>query len=137
MMLVELLVAMAVAAVALVGLTSLISRSVADASFFRHKTEATALAREGIEWVKSQKQAQGFAFIDGKKGASYCINTLNWVAGVCSGTIPGTTLYTRSLTLLSKTPATNPPKLVVTVTVVWAESRKVYNAALTTELTNY
>lgn len=133
MMLVELLVAMAVASIALVALAGLTSRTVADAGYFRHKTEATAHARAGVEWVKSQT----YADIDAKKGSTYCINALgSWNTFPCSGFITNT-IYSRSVALAAKSPATSPPRLVVVVTVTWQETRgKSYSAVLTTELTN-
>jgi Tfp pilus assembly protein PilV len=135
--LVELLVAVGISAVALVAIAGLASRLTSDAAFARHKTEANNLAREGVEWVKSERLVSGWSDVNGKKNITYCINDLTWVVGTCSGNVPGSKLYTRYLTLVDKNPVTYPPRLVATVTVNWSEARGSHTAVLDTELTNF
>jgi Tfp pilus assembly protein PilV len=137
MLLTELLIALAIASMALLVVVGLSTRSVSDSGFFKHQTEANALAREGLEWVKVQRNQLGWGEVFGKSGATYCINDLTWAAAPCSGYVGDGNVYTRTVTINEKLPSTTPARLVVGVVVTWKEGRKSFTSQLETELTNY
>jgi type II secretory pathway pseudopilin PulG len=88
--LLELVVAVGLAAVVLVTLASITTKSISNATAARQKAQATRYVAEAIDWVRGQRDADWTSFyqridarannIPGVIGNSdgYCMSTLNW-----------------------------------------------------------
>lgn len=81
-MLLEMVVAVGVVTVALTVLVQVVSKALSLSGSAKFQTEATGYATEAMEWIKGQRVV-GWANID--KNNTYCLETLSWVAGTCSG----------------------------------------------------
>lgn len=119
-MLVEVLLAIAVAALVLVGLAQLSTRSLSTSNFSRSKSQADVYAQEGVETVRNERNTRGWSDFF----ANY-----SCVASENLGT------FTRQ-TVCDKVSGT-PEKVIVTVTVSWNEAGKAFNSSQTTELNQY
>jgi Tfp pilus assembly protein PilV len=141
----EVLVGIGVALVALLAIVQIANKSVTNSGFSKRQSVATAYAIEGMEWIKSQRQADTWSTFYGRGsngGTTYCLNGLTWVAGNCSGaTITGTE-YIRTATLttsLVTPPPTGPTnqQLTVTIDVVWYESGTQFSSRQETVFLRY
>ena len=73
---IELVIALAVAMVAIVALIQSTTKSVSNSTFSKSQTTATEYATEAIEWLRSEKNKSWPDF--SAKDGSYCLNTLDW-----------------------------------------------------------
>lgn len=90
----EVVVALAVSALVIVALVSLVSSSIRNATFSKNKASATNYTQEATEWLRGQRDENVSDFIDKTLTSSWCLNNLDWNApGACpsqaviSGTI--------------------------------------------------
>lgn len=131
---IEVLVAVGVVALGLLALVQVATKSVANSGFSKRQAVATALAVEGMEWIKGQRSGLDWEDFY-KSSGSYNLNSFpgswtGWVAGVCSGSVPGM-IYTRCVTMAAEavTPVPGPGPVVqqlrVVVDVTWDESGRV------------
>lgn len=134
---VEVIIAIAVAMVAVLGLVQVATKSVANAGAAKRAAQATSYAMEGMEWVTGQKFLTSWGSFVGKSNY-FCINSLpsDWesmtVSGQCGGTVITGTEFWRYVNLA---PAGN--ESVVTVTVAWNEGSRVAVESQTSRFTAY
>ncbi|KKU68341.1 MAG: Tfp pilus assembly protein pilV [Candidatus Amesbacteria bacterium GW2011_GWA1_47_20] len=121
-MLVEVLLAIAVAALVLVGMAQLSTRSLTTSNFSRSKSQADVYAQEAVEMIRTERTTKGWSDFF----TSYSCDTLD-------GTLTGG--FTRNATCTKVSGI--PEKVTVTVTVSWAEAGKTFNSTQTTELNQY
>ena len=132
--LVELLLALAVATVTIVALAGVATRAVSNAGFARHQSQASSLASEAIEWIRGYRDQNGwsnFSFLNG----NYCLRDLGWAALVpppCPAITVSGTDFVRTASLVARGSSTD-----VAVTVTWSERGKTYSARQTTVLSRY
>jgi|SRR3989344_1644719 len=129
-MLVELLIALAVATMAIVGLVSLTTRSISTAGYSKRQSTATAYANQAMEWIRSEKNADWQAF--STHSGSYCLNSLVWTTGSCPKILDSGT-FSRGVVISS--PA--PQQMQAVVTVSWSEAGKDFSAKQTTIFARY
>lgn len=130
-LLVEVLIAISVAMVALVGLIQVSNKSINNAGFARRQAEATTYGSELMEWIVTQKNISGWeGFVTHSSGASgtpYCFTASPPTAwpgiGSCTSSnvvvvaSPATTTqYVRQANLI-----TGVNEILVSVTVTWTE----------------
>lgn len=132
-MLLEVVLALAVMMLVMVGLVGLSTRSIKNSDFSRSQVEATSYANEAMEWIRSERVRLGWPLFFPKSGSTYCLSSLGaWpVVGVCTnnfitGSRPGMD-YTRQATLTT-IQATTPQRVQVTATVKWDQGGKTYSA---------
>lgn len=104
----EVVIAIAVAALIMTGVASLATKAVRDATFARNKTQATRLAQEASEWLRTERDADWDTFVT--QVGYNCLGSLSWV-GSCSVT---DTIFSREVTLTTVSP--NVIEAVVVVT---------------------
>jgi len=84
----EVLFAVAIAAIILVGVVSLSTTSIRNTSYSNNNAQATKYAQEAVEWLRGERDAS-FSDFRGYTASStinpgYCLNTLSWNNnGVC------------------------------------------------------
>jgi hypothetical protein len=128
--LIEVIIAFAVATVAIVALVQVAIKSAANSGVASRRSVATSFARQGSEWVRQQREKIAWSdfYSKGTGGVTYCINDLTTdllvrTAGGCVGTI-GTTDFVRTVILTAGTEA-GVEKMTVSVDVAWSESGRV------------
>lgn len=108
---IELVIALAVAMVAIVALVQNTTKSVSNSTYSKSQTTADQLAVEAIEWLRSEKNKSWPDFSE--KNGTYCLNTLDWNTNVpCS-----TGEFKRDLVKTGDS---------VTVTVTWDEKGQTF-----------
>ena len=84
----EVVVAVAISALIMVSLVSLVSNSIRNASFSRNKGIAGTYAQQATEWLRGQRDGNIATFSINVQTPVWCLKDLNWIpsqAGSCSG----------------------------------------------------
>lgn len=80
----ELVVAIAISALIIVTIVSLVSNSLRNSTFSRNKAEAASFAQEATEWLRTQRDTNTEAFIDNVAIPTWCFKTLSWsISNAC------------------------------------------------------
>lgn len=88
-LLIEVMIAVSVAVVAIVGIVQVANRSVNNSGAARRQSEATTYGTEAIEWIVAQKDIGGWGSLVSHANNTYCFNVSppdsNWPGtGSCS-----------------------------------------------------
>jgi Tfp pilus assembly protein PilV len=78
----EVLVAVGISALILLGVVSLATSSVRNSNFSKNNSQATKYTQEEMEWLREQRDADWSAFMSSVGGGG-CSGTLSW-GGNCS-----------------------------------------------------
>ena len=109
---IELVIALAVAMVAIVALIQSTTKSISNSTYSKSQTTANQLATEAVEWLRYEKNKSWPDF--SAKNGTYCLNTLDWnTTGVCT-----TGEFKRDLVKTGDN---------LTVTVIWDEKGKTFS----------
>ncbi len=141
--LVEVMVAVAVVTIALVGLTKTISYSLSNTQYARNKTLAVKYSQEALEWVRNYRDSSvsWTAFLTGttlssNSSVTFCINTLSWSSpGNCGASYGLNSKYNREITLTKVSGNQNEIKAAVSLT--WNQGASVKTETVTTTFTNW
>ncbi len=121
----EVILALAVSAMILVGIVSLTSRSVSTSTYSKNKALANGYATEAMEYLRIQKQQMGWTpFITLLGTGDWCLPSLSLIGTkhVCSTSttdyISGT-IFQRTLTISNITAKT----IDLTIKVVWTDEK--------------
>ena len=132
--LIELLIALGVAVMAIVALVQVTTKSLSNAGFSKSKSGATAYAVAAAEWLRNQRASLGWDTFSSKAGQTYCLNNLNWNSpGPCGTAQIGTTGFSREATL--NTVSTK--QVEATVIVKWREGTREVSSNHTTVFGRY
>ncbi len=155
---IEMLLALGVAAVVLVALVKVASLSVTSSVFARQKSQATRLGSEALEWARSQRDELGwdgfYAKVTGAPGGvGYCLPSIpvgspaDWGSqapdegpGVplpcgASGVVPNTE-FTRWLKVSVLDPAV--AQVEISAKVRWSDSKRiVHDSVVSQRLSNW
>lgn len=116
-MLLELLIALAVATLAIVGLVSLTTRSISNAGYSKRQSTATAYASQAMEWIRSEKNADWQVF--SAHSGTYCLNSLTWTVHTsCTAKTLDSNTFSREVVLTAPTAQ----QIQAVVTVKWRET---------------
>lgn len=135
-MLVELLIALGVATLAVMALVSITTRSISNAGFSKSQSTASSYATGAMEWIRPQKNSDWQTFV-ARAGQTYCINDLVWPAqaGSCTAkSLAGTFSREVKLTVISAGPV---QQVEAVVTVNWSEAKRDFTSRQTTVFTSY
>ncbi len=129
--LVELLVALGIAAVVVVAMIALASTSLANITFSRLQGESNRLARTTMEWLRSERDTDWDTFAS--RVGTWCMPTLSWTIGTActSGNpIPDTDFFRE--VVLGQISA---DKIEASVRVYWTDSKGTHETRLNSRLT--
>lgn len=128
--LIELLIAVSAATVALVALTALATKSVSNQTFSRIEVQATQRAQEQIDLVRKYRDKNGFAALStlSCSGVNTCYADQNVVT---AGTVTTGSVTTWFQSTISNGTAT------VTVTARWTDGSGTHQSQLTTYLSDW
>ncbi len=136
----EALVAFAIAMVALLGLAQVTNKSVGNSGLSKRQSEATAYASRVVEYLRDQKNTQGWSGLKSSySGSNYCYDgsTLNALA---SCVITGTE-FTSTVTVAYVTPTPPGPAgseiMKISSNVSWVEGGLTHFAKQSAELVKY
>ncbi|TSC89467.1 MAG: Uncharacterized protein G01um10145_624 [Microgenomates group bacterium Gr01-1014_5] len=135
----ELIIAIGIGIIIVTAIVQLVTISVRNASFAKNKNEATRLAQQALEWLRSEKEKDWAVFYNRTGNPAYwCLPTLAWIAGQCGSgqTISGSTTFTRQATLDQDDIDDDGEVIdiaVVVVTVFWTEGGKTHQSQVTTQ----
>lgn len=141
--LVEVVMAVGIISLILVGLVSAISFSLSNTQYARNKALATKYSQEALEWFRSERDTLGWAaFVSYAPTVTcnknnYCQNqnTFSWsVPGTCTGVIvDNLNIFKRNTYLQTE----SPDRVKVSVTTQWSQGSRDPSVVLSTYLTNY
>lgn len=130
----EVILAIAVLTLVLVGIVSLATISVRNSTFSRNKTLASKYAQEASEWLRSERDKDRDAFILHADASFdipkyYCLDALVWTnLGKCSSSeFISNTPFIRNLSL-TKTMKSGKTVIEVKVVVSWQDSQGEHEA---------
>lgn len=98
---VELLLALAVSALALVAMTQVATKSLSNSGYSRNRSDANKYAVEAIEWIRAQRSTHTWPVFSGLSGLK-CLNQeplttdiVSQPAGNCAAATISSTIFTR------------------------------------------
>jgi Tfp pilus assembly protein PilV len=128
-LMIEVIIAISVAMVAIVGLVQVATRSVNNSGSARRQSEATTYGTEALEWVVAQKDLKGWEDFEDKAG-TYCFGVSPpgdvWPEqGDCDeATLGNPVQYTRTVNVSN----ISANEMGVDVTVSWNEGDRVVSS---------
>lgn len=130
---VEVLITLTIVTLCFVALVVVVVIAVRNARFANNSALANRYAQEGIEVVRLLRDQQGWPYIAGLSGDQGLDKNLNLSSGCGSANIDG--FFTRCINFA---PSGSPVDTSeVTVTVLWAESRRSHSVVTVTRLTKW
>ena len=134
----EVVVALAISALIIVALVSLVSNSIRNATFSRNKNQAASLAQAATEWLRAQRDSDIATFMTNIQTPSWCFKDLAWtVNGPCGATdnVPDT-IFLRQVNFASTVSA---GKTIVEADVVvsWTDSQGLHEVTSATNFTDW
>lgn len=149
----EVVIALAVISLLLVGLINVTTISVRNSSFSRNNTLANRYAQEAVEWFRGERDFNWVTFLahataSNAHANTYCLDSLGWSdTGACVNEPIPTTPFTRQALFACYTnngtvfvPACNVGNIdtvEITVTVSWSDGQGAHNVTLPVQLTDW
>jgi len=133
----EVVVALFIIAMIVVGIVSLSTTSLSNAVFSRNKNLAGKYSQEAVEWLRSQRERDLSLFLTNTNIPIYCMDTLAWSnTGVCGAAefISGT-IFKREATFTSSTVSLK-RIIEVTVKTYWTDSKGYHEAKSVTNFSD-
>ncbi len=117
----EVIIALAISAIVITALVSLVSNSIQNAAFSRNKTLAANYAQEATEWIRGQRDTDIDLFVLNAVGTR-CLNSLSWNGPCAAGAVIPNTPFTRQTTFTTFNPG-GKTIIEVDVSVSWTDSK--------------
>lgn len=135
MALVEIIVALGIAVIVIVALVSIVVTSVSNVNFSKTQGEATRYAREGMEWLRGERDRSWDTF-NGKSGNTWCLPSLTWpgAAGACGqSSVISNTVVRRQVELVSLSSTEIEARLWVS----WTDAKGTHEVRLNSRFTKW
>lgn len=136
----EVVVSLAISALVIVALVSLVSNSIRNANFSKNKSLASTYAQEASEWLRGERDSDPDLFFSVRAvaGLNYCINNLNWNSlGNCgSGSTISGTIFTRTLSFPACSYCDN-TLIEANIKVFWTDSQGIHQVENVTNLSDW
>ena len=135
----EVLFAIAIAAIILVGVVSLSSSGVRNSAFSRNKTLATRFAQETTEWIRRERDFTNDWTAFSAHAGTHCFSSTpisSWAPGGCGSNISGT-IFEREAVLTVSTTTVAGDTMDIFVTVSWEDAQGTHEVKTVTSLTNW
>lgn len=119
----ELVVAIAMSALVIVTIVSLVTNAIRSSTFSKDNALAAAIASDGMEWLRSQRDDNINTFLDNVTTPIWCFTTLDWGSpGSCVATNQIDNLFTREGDFTVSTPS-GKTLINATINVYWNDSQ--------------
>jgi|SRR3989344_4268006 len=142
--LLEVVVAISVVVLVLATMISAISYALSNAQYARNKALATKYAQEAVEWLRTQRDVDWYAFYgyagSWPDGNHYCLSSLAWtnidpcISTEANDKIPGTP-FLRDLTFTQSQSLTDRTEIAITVS--WPQGTQTPTVMVNTYLTKW
>jgi Tfp pilus assembly protein PilV len=143
----EVVLAIAVISLIVVGVVVLSTNAVRNTSFSRNQTQASRYAQEALEWLRNQRNIDAAGFRSKVNATpNYCLDTLPSIASLNNTGVCGTnefisgTIFRRQVTFSSTTQLNTKGESVViinaAVTAIWSDSQGSHQVRSSTDLTD-
>jgi len=153
----EVIFALAVAALVMVGIVSLAASSVSNSSFARNSALSTRLAQEVSEWLRQQRDTDWTSFKQkAETSVTWCLRELSWnlpseSSACASDEYVGSTIFVRNVIFscfesnLTPPPAflpvicsdTDINNIEVIITVEWSDAKGLHETRTVTQFTRW
>lgn len=142
----EVVVAVAISALIMISIVSLVNNSVQNSSFSRNKTIAGNYAQQATEWLRGERDRDINTFSTNVQTPTWCFKDLNWSsaqARKCDGETDqiGGTPFSREATFTLSTAQTSEGAIKdvveVSVRVFWEDSGGVHEVNSVTNLSDW
>jgi Tfp pilus assembly protein PilV len=138
----EVVMALFIMALIIVGVVFLSTSSIANSAFSRNKTIAGRYSQEAVEWLRGQRDSDPTLFVTNATG-TWCLTSLSFTTSphvACSSAnfITGT-IFKRQVVFsvsLAGCPANCKNVITAEVTTSWDDSKGTHSAKSTTEFTD-
>ena len=134
----EVVAALAVVALIIVALVSLVAKAVSNANFSRNQTLASRYSQEATEWLRGERDKDFDQFRTQASSSPQCLNNLSWGnIGICSdGEEISDTPFKREVTF---TVSMVSAKTVIEtlVKVYWSDSQGAHEARSVTNFSDW
>jgi hypothetical protein len=134
----EVVLALAVIALIVIGVVALATNSIKNTTFSKNKTLATKYAQEANEWLRGQRDENISIFRSRVVTPFWCLPDLNWgIKNPCSAEdVVPQTLFVRNLSFLSSVEA-NKLIITATITVAWGDAAGYHEVKTITYFTDW
>lgn len=142
----ELMIAVLITSITLVGLIGLVSTSVTNNTISEDRTGASKYTAEASEWIRKQRDDNWTAFssLASSTGNTYCLDYLpadvsSLTGGHCvTGSYIANTIYIREATFKIDTAVNGQPTVIEVIVVTsWNDSQGYHESRLSTYLSNW
>ena len=134
----EVVMALAVVTMIIVGIVALASHSIRNTTFSRNKTLASRYAQEATEWLRGQRDEDVEVFRTNTQTTLWCFQNLSWAdVGTCgTGKEIADTPFKREVTFSSSLVG---GKVVIQadIKVYWADSQGDHEVRSVTDFTDW
>lgn len=138
----EVVLAVTIVAVIIVGMVILATASIRNSSFARNKTLSTRYSQEAVEWLRGERDGNWTAFAARASlspGLTWCLSGLSWpaTAGSCpADSFIGGTIFKREVNLSFDDP-TNLNRTLASIRVYWDDAQGLHEVKAVTNFTNW
>lgn len=140
----EVIFALAVASLVMIGIVSLAASSVRNSTFARNTTLSTRLAQEVSEWLREQRDANDWSVFSSYANAGgifYCLQTLGSsfpAQGNCgAGAYVAGTTFIREANLRLITSISPDDTVETIITVKWSDAQGLHETRTITQFTRW
>lgn len=133
----EVVVAIAISALIIVGIVAMATNSIQNSSFSKNKTLAATYVQEASEWLRGQRDSDTNVFNTHVETPTWCFQDLSWnLPGACGENNKITeTQFTRQAVFTTTT--VNGKNLVESnVTVSWTDPKGIHQVSSSTNLSD-
>lgn len=130
----EVVMALFIMALIIVGVVFLSTNSIANSAFSRNKTIAGRYSQEAIEWLRGQRDSDPTLFKTNAVG-TWCLSSLSFSSHSACGSAIGSTIFKRQVAFTEDT-TTLKTIIKAEVTTSWDDSKGTHQAKSTTEFTD-
>lgn len=120
----EIVVALAVSALIITGIVSLVAGSVRNSTYSKNSSRAAVYAQQATEWLRGQRDGDIDGFLVRAQSPVWCLKDLSWTLqrACIDGDEVSDTLFKRQLNF-SITTDNNKTLIETDVTVYWQDSQ--------------
>lgn len=133
----ELVVAIAISALIIVAIVSLVTNAIRSATFSKNNAFASSLAGDATEWIRTERDTNIATFLTKAQTPIWCFTGLNWNApGACPSDGLINDLYIRE-GRFSIDASSGKTVVHSDVTVSWTDSSGVHEVKNSTDFTDW
>ncbi|MCH7641076.1 hypothetical protein IID22_02695 [Patescibacteria group bacterium] len=153
----EVLFAIAISALILVGVVTVVADSIRNASFARNQALATRYVQEVSEWLRAERDAEWATFVgQATTSTDWCLSDLSWTSpssNIACGASDfiGSTIFIRDVTFECFEPNSSPPPeflsvfcsdpdvniIRTTIAVSWTDTQGLHEARSVARYTDW